>query len=87
MDEAFQQSHAFTLVRASFATSLSNRHLSVLEFESSDYPLPHGLLQVEHREALHDLVSILRQRGDAHIHYRSGLDLFGAADEVSTVSS
>ena len=74
----------------SCTTDLSNRHLSVLESEfglSSDYPLPRGLLQVEHREALHDLVSILRQRGDAHIHYRSGLDLFGAADEVSTVSS
>lgn len=49
MPDAFQESHAFTLV--------------------------------EHRAALADIVGVLRDRGDANIHYRDGLELFGPADE------
>ena len=41
----------------------------------------HAFTLVEHREALSDLVQVLRARGDHNIHYRSGLELFGEADE------
>ena len=36
---------------------------------------------VQFREALADMVGVLREAGDANLFYRDGLELFGQADE------
>ncbi len=46
-----------------------------------EFKRSHAFTLVQHREALQALVAVLRARGDDNINYRSGLDLFGEADE------
>ncbi len=45
------------------------------------FPRVNSLLTLEYvRQALADLVSLRRERGDANLHYLDGLELFGADD-------
>ena len=64
-----------------FSTPRETEVAEVFSTVPEDFQNNMAFTLVQFREALADMVAVLREAGDANLFYRDGLELFGQADE------